>query len=81
MYKEGILLNKPSLIVFNKSDRSYTNFNPKFKAFSSNEDVHTQCIPISAKNGDNLEVLLETIREMVIEATKKLEVEPSDTYF
>lgn len=26
LYKGGILLNKPSLIALNKSDRKYTNF-------------------------------------------------------
>ena len=26
MYKDGILLQKPSLIVVNKCDRKYTNF-------------------------------------------------------
>lgn len=81
MYKEGILLEKPSVIAFNKSDRAYTNFNPKFKAFESNKDVHAPVVPVSAKEGTNLEVLLETIREMVIEETERMEKEPVDIFY
>jgi GTPase len=33
LYKDGALLDKPSLIAINKSDRPYTNFSSRFKNF------------------------------------------------
>ena len=38
LYKDGILLEKPSLVVVNKSDRSYTNFNQKYKTLAKYYD-------------------------------------------
>lgn len=66
MYKGGFLLKKPALIAVNKSDRSYTNFQTRFNTLKSRYDMEMQMIPISAKEGTNLEILLETIREMVL---------------
>ena len=61
LYKEGLLLDKPSVIAVNKSDRKYTGFSKKYKTLQSK--VHAPIVPISAKEGTNLEVLLETLRE------------------
>jgi GTPase involved in cell partitioning and DNA repair len=63
MYKDGVLLQKPSLIVVNKMDRKYTNFKQKFERLK--KIAHCPVLPISAKEGDNLEMLLETIKDIV----------------
>jgi GTP-binding protein len=63
LYKEGILLQKPIMIAVNKSDRSYTNFSQKFNILKRNTNY--PIIPISAKEGQNLEVLLEALKEVV----------------
>lgn len=47
----------------NKSDRKYTNFNRRVQVMSESIDI--PMIPISAKEGTNLEVLLETLKELV----------------
>ena len=61
---------KPSLIVVNKMDRKYTNFNQKYERLK--KQVHAPILPISAKEGTNLELLVETAKEMVdIEIAKK----------
>ena len=60
-YRNGLLLHKPCVIAVNKSDRKYTNFGQKYKKLES--QVNAPIIPISAKEGTNLEVLLETLRE------------------
>jgi len=61
---------KPSLIVVNKMDRKYTNFNQKYERLK--KQVHAPILPISAKEGTNLELLVETVKEMVdIEIAKK----------
>jgi GTPase len=78
MYKDGMLLSKPALIVshlfphtcqaLNKSDRSYTNYpkrNESLKAFLDQDGCNLPLIPISAKEGTNLEVLLESLVELV----------------
>ena len=71
-YKDGILLNKPQVLAVNKSDRPYTHFNSRFK--SMQKSVSIPIIPISAKEGTNLEVLLETLKDLV-ESEKKLSEE------
>lgn len=63
LYKGGLLLKKPSLIALNKSDRKYTHFESREQ--SLRKHVHAPLIPISAKEGYGLELLLETLREMV----------------
>ncbi len=63
LYKGGLLLKKPSLIALNKSDRKYTHFESREQ--SLRKHVHAPLIPISAKEGHGLELLLETLREMV----------------
>ena len=75
LYKGGILCGKPALIALNKSDRSYTSYQRRLESLSKiiqAEESPIQMIPISAKEGTNLEVLLETMREMV----QKYESEP-----
>ena len=64
LYKDGILLNKPSLIALNKSDRKYTNFDKRYETLKRH--AHAPVIPISAKEGSGLEVLLEELRELVL---------------
>ena len=71
-YKDGILLKKPQVLAVNKSDRPYTHFNSRFKYMQKN--VSIPIIPISAKEGTNLEVLLETLKELV-ESEKKISEE------
>jgi GTP-binding protein len=63
LYKGGILLQKPSLIALNKSDRKYTNF--EAREATLRRAVHAPLVSISAKEGDGLELLLEQLREMV----------------
>ena len=63
LYQDGSLLNKPSLIVVNKMDREHTNFEQKYQELKA--IAHAPILPISAKEGDNLEVLLETIKDIV----------------
>jgi len=77
-FNGGTLLEKPSLIALNKSDRPYTHFNKKYKSLKESlenfniDSEHAEAIskipivPISAKEGTNLEVLLEALREMVL---------------
>ena len=62
-YKGGMLLDRPAVIAINKSDRKYTNFSQRLKSLQSRVDA--PIIPISAKEGTNLELLLETIREKI----------------
>ena len=61
LYKDGLLLNKPAVIAVNKSDRKYTMYSQKYKKLESL--VHAPIVPISAKEGTNLEILLETLRD------------------
>lgn len=63
MYKDGILLQKPSLIAVNKMDRKYTDFSAKYARLKRH--AHAPIIPISAQEGLNLETLLETIKDTV----------------
>ena len=63
MYKDGALLEKPILIAVNKNDRKYTDFAQKYEKLKRHVDYPT--LPISAKEGTNLEVLLESIKETV----------------
>ena len=58
-----MLLDRPAVIAINKSDRKYTNFSQRLKSLQSRVDA--PIIPISAKEGTNLELLLETIREKI----------------
>lgn len=54
--------------ALNKSDRAYTNYQKRsdlLRAFLDNEGVDLPMIPISAKEGTNLEVLLESLVELV----------------
>jgi GTPase len=69
LYKNGLLLNKPSIIALNKCDRKYTNFESREKVLQKH--VHAPLVSISAKDGDNLELLLEQIRELVLETNKQ----------
>jgi GTPase len=70
MYKNGVLLEKPSLIAVNKMDRKYTDFKEKFARLK--RQAHCPIIPISAQEGLNLETLLETIKETVdVEADRE----------
>ena len=70
-YKDGLLLKKPSLIAVNKSDRAYTNFQQRYQGLQ--KAVHAPLVPISAKEGTNLELLLESIRDIVQEEDLKRE--------
>ena len=63
MYKDGILLDKPSLVIVNKMDRQYTRFDEKYAELK--KIVHAPIMPISAKEGENLEVLLEAVKDIV----------------
>ena len=68
LYKDGILLQKPQVLAVNKSDRQYTNFKRRVQALKKSEklvDSNIPMIPISAKEGTNLEVLLETLKDLV----------------
>ena len=68
LYKGGILLQKPSLIALNKCDRKYSNFEPR--EASLRKAIHCPMVAISAKEGDGLEILLEQLRELVIETDR-----------
>lgn len=57
LYKGGILLQKPSLIALNKSDRKFSHFAEREAALR--KKVHAPMVSISAKEGDGLELLLE----------------------
>jgi predicted GTPase len=62
-YNNGQLLRKPSLIAVNKCDRKYVKFNEKINKLK--RVAHAPVIPISAKEGDNLEILLESVKGLV----------------
>jgi GTPase involved in cell partitioning and DNA repair len=62
-YNNGQLLKKPSLIAVNKCDRKYVKFNEKINKLK--RVAHAPVIPISAKEGDNLEILLESVKGLV----------------
>ena len=64
MYKDGLLMDKPALIAVNKMDRDNAEFEEKYQALKDSQP-HAPCIPISAKDGENLEVLLETVKEIL----------------
>ena len=51
------------MVAVNKCDRQFVNFNQKFEAIKRH--VTHPIIPISAKEGTNLEVLLESLKEIV----------------
>lgn len=63
MYKDGMLLQKPAFCVVNKMDREFTHFDEKYEALK--REVHCQIMPISAREGDNLEIMVETIKNIV----------------
>ena len=68
LYKNGLLIDKPAIIALNKSDRSYTNYkkrNEMLQAHLTKQGCNFPLIPISAKEGTNLEVLLESLCEIV----------------
>lgn len=69
LYKDGILLEKPSFIAVNKMDRAYTNFNSKLSRLKKH--AHAPVLPVSAQEGSNLEVLLESIKEIVDDERQK----------
>ena len=73
MYKDGLLLSKPSLIVVNKCDRKYVNFRQKMDRLK--KIAHAPVLPISAKEGDNLEQLLESLKEIVDHERAKIDVQ------
>ena len=62
-YNGGQLLKKPSIIAVNKCDRKYVKFNEKINKLK--QVAHAPVIPISAKEGDNLEILLESVKALV----------------
>ena len=64
LYKDGILLKKPSLIALNKCDRKYTHFEKRESILRKH--AHAPIIPISAKEGIGLEVLTESLRELIL---------------
>jgi predicted GTPase len=47
----------------NKCDRKYVKFNEKINKLK--KVAHAPVIPISAKEGDNLEILLESVKGLV----------------
>ena len=71
LYKDGMLLDKPSLIAVNKVD---LHDNSEFHSFYEDlkREAHAPVIPISAKEGENLELLVETLKDMV-DAEKEAE--------
>ena len=73
MYKDGILLQKPSLIVVNKCDRKYVNFKQKYERLK--KIAHAPIMPISAKEGENLEQLLETLKEIIEHEKARIELQ------
>lgn len=76
MYKDGMLLEKPSFIVVNKMDRQYTKFDEYYAALKN--EVHCQIIPVSAREGDNLEVMVEVIKEIVDKEREAVEDEDDE---
>lgn len=62
-YNNGLLLKKPSLIAVNKCDRKYVKFNEKINKLK--RVAHAPVIPISAKEGENLEILLESVKGLM----------------
>lgn len=65
LYKEGLLLEKPAVVAVNKCDRQYTKFGPRYDKMKLN--IEFPMIPISAKEGTNLELLIETMKEVCID--------------
>jgi len=61
------------MIAVNKADRAYTQFNQKFSMLKKRANG-VPILPISAKEGTNLEVLLETIKEIVDQEKAKTEL-------
>ena len=68
MYKNGILLQKPSVLALNKCDRKVSSFAAREQALKN--AVHCPLVTISAKEGEGLEVLLEQLRDLVFEELK-----------
>ena len=52
----------------NKCDRKYVKFNEKINKLK--KVAHAPLIPISAKEGDNLEILLESVKGLVFTDSK-----------
>jgi predicted GTPase len=52
----------------NKCDRKYVKFNEKINKLK--KVAHAPVIPISAKEGDNLEILLESVKGLVFTDNK-----------
>jgi predicted GTPase len=52
----------------NKCDRKYVKFNEKINKLK--KVAHAPVIPISAKEGDNLEILLESVKGLVFTDSK-----------
>ena len=52
----------------NKCDRKYVKFNEKINKLK--KVAHAPVIPISAKEGDNLEILLESVKGLVFSDRK-----------
>jgi len=71
LYKNGILLKKPSLLALNKCDRKFSNFEAREKALRKH--VHCPLVTISGKEGTGLELLLEQLREMVFQENSTLD--------
>ena len=63
LYRGGMLLEKPSLIALNKLDLSDESYVEEFEMLKKH--AHAPVVPISAKDGQNLGILMETLREMV----------------
>ena len=64
-YKQGMLLDKPSLIALNKMDMTDDYFLEQYEILK--QEAHAPVVPISAKDGTNLEVLVETLKNMAEE--------------
>ena len=62
-------MEKPSLLVLNKSDRKYTQYNSNLKKLE--KISHAPVIPISAKEGTNLELLLSETKRVFQEIKDK----------
>ena len=52
-------------------DRTYTNFNHKLNRLKKH--AHAPVMPVSAQEGDNLEILLESLKEVVDKERDKLD--------
>lgn len=59
--------------MVNKCDRKYVNFNQKLERLK--KIAHAPVLPISAKEGDNLEQLLESVKEIIEHEKAKIELE------